>query len=317
MERFYFFDRTDTEPREYRAADFARFHAQIVGNGVSNTETLADLAVESKQNMTVILGAGFMFANGYMYENTAAMDLTHDVAEPDADRIDRVIVRYDNDPVERKVYAYIKKGIPGASPKAPSITRDSYVFEMSVAQVRIIAGKSFIEQSEIIDERTDDAVCGYIPLHNIYRGIQINEVGMVSMPNQSFMKSRNDTPLQLTDSSKVVPLGTIETDKQGEVLDGNTFQAKADGIYHFWVEMAWPQDVGLAGVDVQVYLYVNGTESFPMAAKVFADTNDNFIIQSGVDELKKGDKVTVRAIAFRSGSLPATRFTRLRIAKMA
>lgn len=278
---------------------------------------LPNLEVTAKTNMDIALGAGFMFANGYMYENDSTRTLTHAIADPNNDRIDRIVICFDNNPAERRIYTYVKKGNPASNPVPPSVTRDSYVFEMSVAQVRIIAGKSFVEQNQITDERTNDAVCGYIPLHNIYRGLTINEFGMVSMPHQSFMKSMNTNPITLTSSSQTIPFGTVETDKQGEVINSTTFKAKADGIYQIWVEFAWAQDEGLSGADVQIYLYVNGSESFPLAAKVLADDNDNFVIQSGFDELQAGDEVTVRALAFRAGSLPGTRFTRIRIAKMA
>ncbi|GGJ62075.1 hypothetical protein [Virgibacillus salexigens] len=316
MERMYFFDSTADDQRIYQAADWARFHEQIIGNGVSNTPNLPDLEVTAKTNMDVALGAGYMFANGYMYENDSTMTLTHSIADPNNDRVDRIVICFDNNPSQRRIYAYVKEGVPGDNPTPPSLQRDDYIFEMSVAQVRIIAGKSFIEQSEITDERTNDTVCGYIPLHNIYRGLKINEVGMVSMPNQSFMKSMNRSPIQLTTTRKVIPFGDVETDKQGEVINSTTFQAKADGIYQFWVEFAWDQNSGLTGVDVQVYLYVNGSESFPLGAKVLTDDNDNFLIQSGFDELQAGDEVTFYAIAYRSDNLPVTSFTRVRIAKM-
>ncbi|MEK5107029.1 hypothetical protein MHI57_09655 [Cytobacillus sp. FSL K6-0129] len=317
MERSYFFDSTQEDQRIYQAADFARFHAQIIGNGVSNTVNLPDLTVEAKQNMTVTLGAGYMFANGYMYENTAALDLVHDVAHTTQDRIDRIVICFDGNPAERRIYAYVKKGVPASNPVAPAIIRDGYIFEMSVARVRITAGKSFIEQNQITDERTNDAVCGYIPLHNIYRGLQINEVGMVSMPNQSFMKAINRNPIQLTSTRQVIPFGTIERDKQSEIKNSTTFKAKANGIYQFWVEFAWPQEDGLTGSDIQVYLFVNGQESFPLAANVLSDVNDNFVIQSGFDELNAGDEVTIQALAFRASNLPTTNFIRIRIAKMA
>jgi len=317
MERMYFFDSTSDDQRIYQAADFARFHAQIIGNGVSNTANLPDLEVTAKTNMDVALGAGYMFANGYMYENDSTMTLKHVIADPVNDRIDRVVIRFDNNPAERRIYAYIKQGVPAKSPTPPSLQRDEYIYEMSVAQVRIKAGKSFIEQSQITDERANDAVCGYIPLHNIYRGLQINEKGMVSVPNQSFMKATNRTPLQLTTSRITVPFGNVETDKQREVKNNTTFKAKADGIYHFWVEFAWEQASGLTDVDVQVYLFVNGRESFPLAAKVLTNVNDNFVIQSGFDELKAGDEVTFQAVAFRSDKLPKTNFIRIRIVKTA
>ncbi len=312
----YFFDSTADDQRIYQAADWARFHAQIIGNGVSNDPNLPNLEVTAKTNMDIALGAGYMFANGYMYGNDSTMTLNHSIADPNNDRIDRIIICFDNNPSQRRIYAYVKEGVPGANPAPPSLQRDDYICEMSVAQVRIIAGKSFIEQSEITDERTTETVCGYIDLHNIYRGLQINEVGMVSMPNQSFMKSINRSPIQLTTTRKIIPFGNVETDKQGEVINSTTFQAKADGIYQFWVEFAWDQSSGLTGVDVQVYLYVNGSESFPLGAKVLTDDNDNFLIQSGFDELQAGDEVTFYAIAYRSDNLPVTNFTRVRIAKM-
>lgn len=317
MERMYFFDSTSDDQRIYQAADFARFHAQIIGNGVSNTANLPDLEVTAKTNMEIALGAGYMFANGYMYENDSTMTLKHVIADPTNDRIDRVVIRFDNNPAERRIYAYIKQGVPAKNPTPPALQRDEYIYEMSVAQVRIKAGKSFIEQSQITDERANNAVCGYIPLHNIYRGLQINEKGMVSMPNQSFMKATNRTPLQLTTSRTTVPFGSVETDKQSEVKSNTTFKAKADGIYHFWIEFAWEQDNGLTNTDVQVYLYVNGKESFPLAAKVLTNVNDNFVIQSGFDELKAGDEVTFQALAFRSDNLPKTNFIRIRIVKTA
>src|SRR5699024_11712371 len=65
---------------------------------------------------------------------------------------------------------------------------DNYIYEMSVAQVLIKAGKSYVEDDEITDERENDEVCGYIDLHNIYRGLFVNEYGMVTMPNQSYVE---------------------------------------------------------------------------------------------------------------------------------
>src|SRR5690625_7891458 len=80
-EKSYFYDSTASDERIYQAADFARFHAQIIGNGVSNTTTMPDLEVSAKNNMEVSLGAGYMFANGYMYENSSTMTLKHDIAD--------------------------------------------------------------------------------------------------------------------------------------------------------------------------------------------------------------------------------------------
>ncbi|MCG3418960.1 hypothetical protein [Oceanobacillus jordanicus] len=322
MERMYFFDSTADDQRVYQAADWARFHGQIIGNGVSNDPNLPNLEVTAKTNMEIALGAGFMFANGYMYENDSTMTLTHAIADPNNDRIDRIVICFDNNPAERRIYAYVKKGTPASNPVLPSLTRDSYVFEMSVAQVRIIAGKSFVEQSEIEDERADDLVCGYIPLHNIYRGLTINEVGMVSMPNQSFIKTRNNTSqpvpagVSLSQALKI-KFGETQADKQSEIISDEQFVAKADGIYSFWIEMAFEfSDVVIDG-QISVYVYVNGAQSFPLGTKSFGTTSDRFLMVSGFDDLQEGDVVDFRFTTGNFDRDTQTQFVRVRVSKVA
>lgn len=314
----YFFDSTTDDKRIYQAADWARFHNQIIGNGVSNTPNLPDLEVTARTNMDIALGAGYMFANGYMYQNDSTMTLSHSIADPNNNRIDRIIICFDSNPVERRIYVYIKKGVPANNPTPPSLQRDDYVYEMSVAQVTIIAGKSYIEQSEIRDERANDNVCGYIPLHNIYRGMQINENGLVTLPNQSFVKATNWNEYKYPGERDAIPFGTVEIDNQKEMQSDNfTFIPKEDGIYHFWVEMAW--DEALDNIGYRMYLYKNGRESFPLGARWATDKRDRFFICSGSDSVEKGDKITfVASIAgLGNRSMPPTWFTRIRIAKMA
>ncbi|MYL44580.1 hypothetical protein GLV94_02895 [Virgibacillus halodenitrificans] len=260
----YFYDSTVDDRRYYNMQDFARFHAQIIGNGVSNTPNLPDLEVTAKTNMEIGLGAGYMFANGYMCENDSTLTLKHEIADPTNDRIDRVVIKFDNNPAQRKTYAYIKKGVPSTNPVPPSLQRDNYVYEMSVAQVRIIAGKSFVEQAEITDERANDSVCGYIPLHNIYRGLQINQDGMVTMPNQSFIKTENSSPQTLpstaTSLATAVPLqfGSTIEDKQLEVSSNASFTAKADGVYNYWTELAFNSGTMPPNSGIHIYAFVNG-----------------------------------------------------------
>lgn len=321
MEKSYFYDSTEDDQRIYQAADFARFHAQIIGSGVSNTASLPDLEVSAKTNMDVSLGAGYMFANGYMYENSSTMNMTHDIADSANDRIDRVVIRFNSDPAERNIKAIIKKGVPAVDPAPPLIVRDNYVHEMSVAQVRIIAGKSFIEQSEIIDERANDDVCGYIPLHNIYRGLGVNELGMVTMPNQSFIKTTNSNPQVITKNTSLgnalhLLFGRTEEDKQGEVSSATQFTTKADGVYSFWIELGFDNSTIPEGAEIHVYAFVNGSQSFPLGTKLFSDTRDNFMVVSGFDSLNKGDKVDFRIATYQMPIDVSTSFTRMRVAKL-
>src|SRR5690625_1572379 len=324
-EKSYFYDSTASDERIYQAADFARFHHQIIGDGVSNTLNLPDLEVSAENNMEVSLGAGYMFANGYLYENSSTMTLKHDIADSSNDRIDRIVIRFDSDPAQRRIYAVIKKGTPAKNPAPPSITRDNYVHEMSVAQVRIIAGKSHIEQSEITDERANDDVCGYIPLHNIYRGLGINELGMVTMPNQSFLEVENSNPNAVIDGEERTDIllgNQVVEDTQNELHNG-MFVPKADGIYTIWAMVRCDEadlrgeDVG--GTDIQIFLVVNDEQTrFPIIVNVLHDHRDNMWTGSTVMRIKKGDKVHLSAklIHKPGGDIPI-RNTWFRISKNA
>lgn len=320
----YFFDSTTDDKRIYQAADWARFHNQIIGNGVSNTPNLPDLEVTARTNMNVALGAGYMFANGYMYQNDSTMTLSHSIADPNNNRIDRVVICFDNNPMERRIYAYIKKGVPANNPTPPNLQRDNYVYEMSVAQVTIIAGKSYVEQTEIRDERANDNVCGYIPLHNIYRGMDINEYGMVTMPNQSYVEMNDSSDLTLNGESSstyisnkipIIPL----IDRQNEISSG-IFNVKADGDYLFYFHLALSTSNGLqTNQKIEIYLVINNNTSIDERVYLFNRPgfgfSDYHFIGSGVKSLSKGDKVQV-IIATRNTGDINSRYRRMSIAKI-
>lgn len=300
MERMYFFDSVEGDKRIYQAADFARFHHQIIGNGVSNTENTADLSVTTRSNMDVGLGTGYMFARGYMYENDSTITLTHPIADAQNDRIDRIVIRFDLNPAERRIYAYIKRGTASVSPVSPSLTRNEYVYEMSVARVRIIAGKSFIEQSQITDERANATVCGYILLHNIYRGLYINEKGMVTMPNQSYVEMSHNNNLTINGQSGSGYVGTNipivpVIDKQSEV-SGQQFTPKADGVYQFNFHVAF-EDSMQATEKMEAYLVINDQNNFADRVYLLNRSGTGFqdlhSFGSGIKQLKAGDKVRI------------------------
>jgi hypothetical protein len=153
-EKSFFFDGTAEDPRSYSASDYANYFHQFLSNGVFKKETGSNLGITaSGTDMTVSLGTGNAFINGYMYENDSALTLTHDVAEATLDRIDRIVLRLDKTAANRYIRAFVKKGTADSAPVAPTLQQDAFVYEIAIAQVRITAGKSFIEQTQVTDER--------------------------------------------------------------------------------------------------------------------------------------------------------------------
>ncbi|MEV2910824.1 hypothetical protein ABNF65_19980, partial [Paenibacillus larvae] len=56
----------------------------------------------------------------------------------------------------------IQIGTPSTSPSPPALTLNDNVFEISLAQVKIAKGKSYIEAYQITDERLNKTVCGIV-----------------------------------------------------------------------------------------------------------------------------------------------------------
>jgi len=160
-EHYRFFDSIDGEDeRLYTADEFAEYFRQVLSSGILNGGTNLQV-VCSGTDMNVSILPGYAWLEGYLYKiDTEPLVFKLDTAHPSLDRIDRVVIRLDKRLEHRYVKAFILKGIPAQSPEAPAITRDENIYEISLAQIKIIAGKSFTEQSEITDERFITEVCG-------------------------------------------------------------------------------------------------------------------------------------------------------------
>lgn len=162
-EKYRFFDSVDgKDEREYSADEFAEYFRQLVTSGIFNGgENLR--VITDGTNMTIKIQEGYAWLEGYLYKiDTEALALTLDSADPTLNRIDRIIIRLDKTLDNRYVKAFVLKGNPAGDPIAPSLTRDENIYEISLAQIEVLAGKSFIGEAEITDERFDGNVCGIV-----------------------------------------------------------------------------------------------------------------------------------------------------------
>src|SRR5690606_11897423 len=103
------------------------------------------------------------FIEGYEYRNTSDLTLTVQTASPTQNRYDRVVIRLDRTPdAPNPITALVRTG---TSSNPPTLIRNAVIYEISVAQIFVQAGKSFIEQSQISDERNNPDVCGSAVKH--------------------------------------------------------------------------------------------------------------------------------------------------------
>ena len=158
-EEFMMFDSVDGD-REVTADDFAKYYTEILTNGVFYRNGLPSLKVLKGAGLTTSLEIGAAFIEGYMYRNTEPIEFLHAAGNPSFPRIDRIVIRLDKTISSRHVRAFIKEGTLATNPQPPVLQRDEFVYEISLAQVRVNPGASVI--ATVTDERLDQNLCGVV-----------------------------------------------------------------------------------------------------------------------------------------------------------
>lgn len=238
--------------RAYTADEYADRWARFVSNGISvigggelSTENQVSI-VAGTMTTQVAIGSGYV--NGYDYEVDAPEIVTHAAADPTNPRIDRVVIELN---LQEATRAFVVKAITGTSagsPVAPALTRNSEVWQISLAQVLVPANVASLNTATITDERANAAVCG---IANVKLGITApsgndaitlnvdnSNFQLLSGTNQQVVNNQIDTNLKLSkdrlDEIKYMPnTGTanaIVVSKKGFTL--------ANGNYVEWEQTA-------------------------------------------------------------------------------
>jgi hypothetical protein len=163
MERYYFFDSNPAigDRRRYSAADWSKVLSKFLESGVYKEGD--NLKVTAKgTEMAVTVGTGVAFLRGHMYENDSPLTLNVDAAEATLDRIDLVVLRLDRTEQNRYIKAFVKKGEAATNPVPPVAQDTVFVKELALAQVRVTAGKSIIEEAQVTDRRPEDYVDPFV-----------------------------------------------------------------------------------------------------------------------------------------------------------
>lgn len=163
-EIFKFFNSAPGDERWHYASDFADYFGSVLSSGlISNGDLPVGLQVTvNAGTMTTSVNVGRALIKGYSYENTTPVTLTHAIPEQTLDRIDRIVLRLDLKNASRFIKVFVKEGVSALEPIPPTLQRDQYIYELSLAQVRIRKNTSSIVVSDIKDERADENLCGIV-----------------------------------------------------------------------------------------------------------------------------------------------------------
>jgi hypothetical protein len=158
-EHYRFFNSAEDDLREYTAAEFAEYFSRFLSDGLYTINGRAGLKVTPGAGLSINIDTGYAFIRGYMYKNDSVMTKTIDPPDTMLERIDRIVLRFDE--VAREIKVTVKKGTFSSTPQAPAIEVSSTVKEMTLAQVRIRKGSTAISAQDITDERFL-ATCGLV-----------------------------------------------------------------------------------------------------------------------------------------------------------
>ncbi|WP_240371682.1 hypothetical protein [Anoxybacteroides rupiense] len=162
-EIYKFFNSSPGDPRKYFASDFADYFSSVLSAGLLLDENEEyGLQVTHNGGLQTVISPGKALIKGYSYENTTPLVLTHDLPEMTYDRIDRVVLRLDLRNQHRYIKLFVKTGEASENPVPPELQRDEFIYELSLAQVRLRANTASIDPADITDERALEDVCGIV-----------------------------------------------------------------------------------------------------------------------------------------------------------
>lgn len=162
-EKYKFFDPVQREDgtydREYSAQEFTDYFKTLINTGILKAAGNQLHVAANGSNMMTTIDTGVAFILGRYYENDSLKELLHDTESLGNSRIDRIVIRMDLSTEARYVKAFIKKGVASAKPVAPALTQTANFYEISLAQVKVIGGQTYINASDVTDERGRDTLC--------------------------------------------------------------------------------------------------------------------------------------------------------------
>ncbi len=172
MKKTYAFNSVEGD-RKYNADNIAEDKAIFYSDGVvvqGGNVITTQLQVGHVLGMQVMVNNGIGIIKGRTITFDGTADGSELVTLPQAhltlDRIDRVVLELNLTDGVRDIVLKSIQGTPDASPAAPTLIRTEEVYQISLAQISVIANSGTI--GTITDERSNTSVCG---ISNVTIGI--------------------------------------------------------------------------------------------------------------------------------------------------
>lgn len=157
---------TDEAPNGDRAvsdSDVRDIIKTLWSNGVALiSPDGSDLQVVADNGMSVKVLKGGCIISGAIGYQSEEMIIKISPAHPSLKRMDRIVARFDLSEQIRSIEIYLKEGTPSTTPVAPDLVQASNYYEIALADIRVKAGATEINNIDILDQRQNPEVCGFV-----------------------------------------------------------------------------------------------------------------------------------------------------------
>lgn len=117
--------------------------------------------VNENSTQGAIVKSGFANIRGVTVIDETDTEIAFEKSDT-LDRIDRVVLRHDDTISVRNTSIVVLKGTPASNPQPPAITRNKTIWDLCLAEVRIIKNSQAVAQSNITDTRLNSQLCGIV-----------------------------------------------------------------------------------------------------------------------------------------------------------
>lgn len=147
--------------RPSSAEDLRELYKTFFSNGVFLNEEDA-FQVTPGDGMNVIVAGGKCGIEGTIGYEDAPRGLAIQASSTTADRIDTVVLKWNNNVEVRNIDLYVKTGVAQSVPVRPTLTRSESVWELGIADIFVAKNSGAISAARITDTRLQAERCGAV-----------------------------------------------------------------------------------------------------------------------------------------------------------
>ena len=199
-------DGTPVYDRAISSEPLRKLIGKLLTDGVlPNPST--NMQVSAGTGMNVLVEPGFAICSGGMKLEESQRTLAVQASDSSYDRIDTVVLRWNDNDSDRICDFYIVEGTPAASPVRPSLTRTESIWELGLADLFISKNSTEISNQRITDTRYETARCGIISsitefdTTTLYQQVQADLAGFKEEEQADFIAWFNEMKGQLSDDA--------------------------------------------------------------------------------------------------------------------